>query len=163
VDLFEPGSGSRVHDFTPGVASSGLVWTVPIPDAALVVSQGGKRLDVDVRDLPVIDATPAEVPATVSFQMTWRGRGRARQLGQGTAVPPTDAAAFLGRFFRARARGTFSGAAGSFTFQSNPKRRARSIFAELGTEQTGALLAGAVRCGGCARSGPGDPGSQYGW
>jgi hypothetical protein len=162
VDLFEPGPGSRVHDFTPGVAPSGLVWTVPIPDDAIVVSTNGRRLDVDVHDVPVIDLTPAdEVPATVSFQMTWRGRGRVRQLGLGNTVAPTDQAAFLGRFFRARARGTFSGAAGSFTFQSNPRRRARSVFAELGTEQTGALLAGAVRCGACARSG--DPGSPYGW
>jgi len=163
VDLFERSSRSRVHDFTPGVAPSGLVWTAPIPDEAIVVSPDGRRLEVDARDIAVTDATPATVvPATVSFQMTWRGRGRPRALGQGTAVPPTDQAAFLGQFFRrARARGTFSGTAGSFTFQSNPKRRVRSTFAELGTEQTGALLAGAVRCGTCA--GSGDPGTPDGW
>jgi hypothetical protein len=122
---------------------------VPIADGAIVVSHGGRRLTVAVRDVPVIDAAPAETSATVSFQMTWQGRGAARRLGRGNAVAPTDAAAFLGRFFRAQARGTFSGAAGSFAFQSSPKRRARSIFAELGTEQTGALLAGAVRCAAC--------------
>ena len=150
MDLFEPGSGSRIHDFTGGIQPSGLVWTVPIADDAVVVSRGGRQLDVDVRDVTVTDATPAEIPATVSFQMTWRARGAARRLGRGNAVPTTDAAAFLGRFFRARAKGVFSGAAGSFTFQSNPKRRARSIFAELGTEQTGALLADAARCAACA-------------
>jgi hypothetical protein len=155
VDLFEPGSGSRAHDFTGGVQPSGLVWTVPIPDQAIVVTRGGKRLDVDVRDVAVVDATPAEMPATVSFRMTWRGHGRPRRLGRGSAVGPSDAAAFLGRFFRARATGTFSGAAGTFAFQSSARRPARSVFAELGTEQTGRLLAGQVRCARCAGSGPG--------
>ena len=45
-----------------------------------MVSDGGKRLDVDVRDVALIDSTgvpAADVPATVSFQMTWRGTGRA--------------------------------------------------------------------------------------
>jgi len=151
VDLFEPGSGSRVHDFTGGIAASGLVWTVPIPDGAVVASPDGKQLTADVHDVAVIDATPAaEVPATVSFQITWRGRGRARDRGRGAAVSPTDPAAFVGRFFRARARGTFSGTAGGFSFQSSTKRGATSLFAELGTEQTGALLPGAIRCAACA-------------
>jgi hypothetical protein len=150
VDLYEPGTGSRAHDFTGGVLPSGLVWTVPIPDDAIVVSHGGKRLDVEVHDVPVVDANPAEVPATVTFRMTWQGRGAGRKLGHGSSVPPTDPAAFAGRFFRALARGTFSGTSGAFMFQSSTTRRARSIFAELGTEQTGALLAGAVRCVACA-------------
>ena len=149
MDLYEPGSGSRAHDFTGGIQPSGLVWTVPIPDDAIVVSQGGKRLDVDVHDVAVVDAAPTEVPATVSFRVTWQGRGTAQPRGRGTAVPPMDAAAFVGRFFRTRARGTFSGASGAFTFQSSARRPARSVFAQLGTEQTGGLLAGAARCVAC--------------
>jgi len=125
------------------------VWTVPIPDASIVKSDDGRRLDVDVRDVAVIDATPAEIPATVSFQMTWGGVGRTRQLGSGSAVPPTDGAAFLGRLSRARFRGAFSGGTAGFTFQS--KRRLRTIFAEVGTEETGALLSVAVRCKPCSR------------
>jgi len=140
-----------VHDFTGGIAASGLVWTVPIPDGAVVASPDGKQLTVDVHDVAVIDATPAgEVPATVSFQITWRGRGRARDRGRGTAVSPTDPAAFVGRFFRARARGTFSATAGGFSFQSSSKRGATSLFAEVGTMQTGALLPGAIPCVACA-------------
>jgi len=145
-----------VHDFTGGVLPSGLVWTVPIADESIIISHGGRRLDVDVHDVQVFDAAPTEVPATVSFQMTWRGKGRARQLGRGTAVAPTDPAAFLGRFFRARVRGTFSGVSGAFTFQS--KRRLQNLFAEVGTEQTGALLAGAVRCDACGSGEPRAPG-----
>ena len=113
-------------------------------------------MDVDAHDIPVLDAQPAEVPATVSFQMTFRGKGKARHLGRGTAVAPTDAAAFLGRIFRARLRGTFSGVVGGFSFQS--KRRLQTLFAEVGTEQSGAFLTGAVRCDACGRPEPPDPG-----
>ena len=158
MDLFEPGSDSRIHDFTGGILPSGLFWTVPLPDESVIVSPDGKRLDVDVRDVAVIDTTrQGDIPAVVSFQITWKGRGKARTLGRGTAVEPTHAAAFLGQFFRARARGTFSGAAGDFTFQSSLKRRARSVWAELGVQQNGALLAGATRCDSCGRIPPGEP------
>lgn len=126
---------------------------MPVPVDAIVVSRNGRRMDVDAHDVPVLDAQPAEVPATVSFQMTFRGKGRARHLGQGTAVAPTDPAAFLGRFFRARVRGTFSGVVGGFTFRS--KRRLQTLFAEVGTEQSGAFLARAVRCDACGRPLPG--------
>jgi hypothetical protein len=130
------------------VLPSGLVWTVPISDASIVLGHDGRRLDIDVQAVSVIDAAPGPEAATVTMRMTWSGEGRARRLGRGTAVPPTDAAAFLGRFFRARVHGTFSGAAAGFAFQS--KRRLRTIFAEVGTEQTGALLAASARCNACA-------------
>ena len=127
---------------------------MPIPDESVVLSRGGKRLDVDVRDVAVIDSTgtPAvDVPATVSFRMTWRGIGKARRRGRGLAVDSGDPRAFLGRFYAAKARGTFSGTSGAFTFASDPKARMRTIFGVLGTEQTGALLPGAVRCDACGR------------
>jgi hypothetical protein len=140
---------------------SGLVWTVPIPDGAIVRSDDGRRLDVDVRDVPVIDATPAEIPATVTFRMSWRGRGPSRHLGRGSSVPATDPAAFIGRLFSARVRGTFAGASGSFAFQS--RRCLKTLFAEVGTEQSGALLSETVRCDACAGSGPAGPGLNGGW
>jgi hypothetical protein len=137
---------------------------VPIPDESIVLSRGGKQLDVDVRDVAVIDSTPAAtVPAIVSFQMTWRARGGARRRGRGLAVGAGDPRAFLGRFFAAKAQGTFSGTSGAFTFTSSPKPRARTIFAVLGTEQTGALLPGAVRCDACAHAQPVLPAPDDSW
>jgi len=131
-----------------------------------VVSDGGKRLDVDVRDVAVIDSTgvpAADVPATVSFQMTWHGTGRARRRGRGLAVGAADPQAFLGRLFSAKAQGTFSGTSGAFSFTSNPRPRARTIFAVLGTEQTGALLPGFTSCDACAHGQPPVPGSDQPW
>jgi len=127
----------------------------------VVTSRRGRRLDVSVHDLPVIDSTGAsagDVPAAVNFQMTWRATNAPRPAGKGTAVVPTDPEAFLGRLSRARARGTFSGTAGAFTFQSSPTPQ-RIIFGVLGTERSGALLPGVVACGACAAG----PGSQAPW
>lgn len=139
---------------------------MPIPDESIVVSAGGKRLDVDVRDVAVIDSTgvpAADVPATVSFQMTWRGSGRARQRGSGLAVGPDDPRAFLGRLFSARAQGTFSGVSGAFTFTSSPRPRAHTIFGVLGTEQTGTLLPGSASCDACAHVQQPVPGPAPAW
>jgi hypothetical protein len=137
-----------------------------VPDDAVVVSRGGRRLDLDVRDLPVVDSTgatrPVDLPATVSFKMTWRATGSARRRGQGAAVAPTDPSAFVGRFYRGRVQGTFSGTQGVFTFESKPKPL-RTIFAEFGAEQSGALLPGAARCKVCTPSPPTDPGPQAPW
>jgi hypothetical protein len=113
-----------------------------------VVSDGGKRLDVDVHDVAVIDSV-GNAPSTVSFQMSWHATGRARRRGSGRAVSPADQRAFLGRFFAAKAQGTFSGVSGAFSFMSDPTTRQRTIFGVLGTEQTGALLPGAAICDAC--------------
>jgi len=122
------------------------VWTVRIPDGALTVAPGGNVVTLDARDVAVVDqrAAPAgETPATVSFQMTWKGRGARRRLA---AASP----AFAGQFYRhARAQGTFSGAEEGFDFVSAMRGRARSTFAELGTEQNGSFLAATRLCPRC--------------
>ena len=42
MDLFEPGSGSQVHDYNGGIQPSGLFWIVELPDSAFRVSRDGK-------------------------------------------------------------------------------------------------------------------------
>ena len=121
------------------------MWTVRLPDGALTVAPRGNVVTVDARDLAVVDrAAPAgDTPATVSFQMTWKGRGGRRRLAAGSP-------AFAGQFFRhARAHGTFSGAEEGFGFASDARRRARSTFAELGTELNGLFLAAVTQCPRC--------------
>ena len=134
----------RAHDFTGGITPAGLVWTVRLPDAAVTVAPQGNLVTVDARDAAVVDDRPAgETPATVSFALTWKGGGGRRRLA---ATSP----AFTGQFFRhARARGTFSATEDGFGFASSVRRRARSLFAELGTEQNGSFFAAAVECAPC--------------
>ncbi len=126
---------------------------MPLPDGAVTSSTDGKILSVDVHDLAVID-TPGALPATVTFQITFKGRHGRRSLGRGARVPTTSAAAFKGRFFRTtKATGSFSGSEAAFTFASDPTPIPTSGFAELGTERNGSFLAAAARCGACSPAG----------
>jgi hypothetical protein len=120
------------------------VWTVRLPDDAVTVDGGGRLLTVDARDVAVTDTTRAgDVPATVSFRITWKGRGKLRRRAG-------NAPAFTGRFFRrARARGTFAAAEAGFSFASNARKLARSSFALLGTEENGVFLGAAATCARC--------------
>jgi hypothetical protein len=141
-----------LHDFNGGVAPSGLFWTVRLDDGAVVPSRNGRRLEIDARDVAVLDDTPTgRMSAVVSFEMRWKAAGGRRRLGRPRTALPPDPAAFSGRLFvGAHARGVFSGASGGFTFQSDPARPARSTFAELGNERNGLFLPAASRCRTCA-------------
>jgi hypothetical protein len=78
-----------VHDFEPGIADSGLFWTIAIPKPALDVDpkEGKARFRMD--DLRVPDygnflnavssvppgPDPASTPSRVSFDVKWDGKG----------------------------------------------------------------------------------------
>jgi hypothetical protein len=144
IDLFEPGSGAQVHDFSGGIPPSGLFWVVPLRDSAFFSFFKGQRARVRADDVPVIDTFqilgPNQIPATVSFEIEWEATGPAVQLGSGKSVPPTDPAAFLGEFAPAFARGSFSGQELGFSFQSNPGATSQRGYAELGPERNGVFL-----------------------
>jgi hypothetical protein len=94
--------------------------------------------------VPVLDQFqflgPNLVPATVSVEVHWQAISPTRSLGSGKTVPPTDPAAFLGQFARARAVGSFSGAELGFRFQSEPRVSSDRGYAELGHERNGVFL-----------------------
>jgi len=122
----------------------------------MTVSANGNTVVLDAQNVAVVDdrAAPApDLPSTVTIQMTWKGRRGQRKLGGSSP-------AFAGTFYRhAAARGIFAAAEEGFTFASNPHKRVRSQFAELGTEQNGILLTAAARCSRCGANGS-DPSHQ---
>jgi hypothetical protein len=144
IDLFEPGSGSQVHDNVGGILLSGLFWTVELPHGAFRMSPSGRRAILEARELPVIDtfqfANAFVVPATVSFKIEWEATGRPVQLGSGNTVPATDPAAFLGTFAPARSTGQFSGAELGFSFVSKRGASTDLGYAQIGTERNGVFL-----------------------
>jgi hypothetical protein len=144
VDLFEPGSGSQVHDFNGGIQPSGLFWIVEIDDDELRVSRDGRRAELRLNRESVVDSFtfggPSPVPATVSMNVKWEATGPFVSHGSGDAVSAADPAAFLGRFAKARSTGTFSGSELGFSFGSKGVATAGHTFAELGQERNGAFL-----------------------
>jgi hypothetical protein len=132
-----------VHDFNPGILSSGLFWVVQLPRDAFTVSHDGRRATLEAEDVCVLDSFqflgPNSVAASVSFKVRWQATGPPERRGSGTAVPATDPAAFLGRFAAARATGVFSGSEVGFSFAG--RGDTDDTFAELGPERNGVFLA----------------------
>jgi hypothetical protein len=131
-----------VHDFNPGILPSGLFWVVELPGDAFRVSHDGRRATLEARDVCVLDSFqflgPNSIAASVSFTVRWQATGPRERRGSGTAVPPTDPAAFLGRFAPARATGSFSGSEVGFSFTG--RGDTDGTFAELGPERNGVFL-----------------------
>jgi hypothetical protein len=117
---------------------------VELPGDAFRVSHDGRRATLEAQDVCVLDSFqflgPTNVAATVSFRVRWEAIGPRELRGRGSAVPPTDPAAFLGRFAPARATGSFSGSEVGFGFRSNPGADTDDTFAELGPERNGVFL-----------------------
>lgn len=113
-----------------------------LPDNALTVSHDGRRATLDAKDVCVLDSFtfggPTNVPASVSFKVRWEATGRFERRGRGLDVPPTDPAALLGRFARARSTGWFSGFQVGFSFKG--RGDTDRGYAQLGPERNGAFL-----------------------
>jgi hypothetical protein len=142
VDLFEPSSGSQVHDFNGGILASGLFWTLPVDD--LRFSDDGRKAVLDVEDVQVIDSfqflSGIGTPGSVSIHAEWRATGPTLDRGKDSTVSPTDPAAFSGHFAVARSTAVISGAEFGFRFRSNPGVSTAGTFAEVGTEQNGSFV-----------------------
>jgi len=156
----------QIHDFNGGVAPSGRFWTVPLPEDSVVLSPDGRNLTVVVQDLAlendILRPVARTVPATTSFRIEWKGKKARKRRGRGLKVAPTNPAAFLGRFRKAKATAIFSGAFEGFSFESDAASPAKSRFAIVGTERNGVFLSSPeVGCGTCGRlrrpSRAGDP------
>ena len=115
---------------------------VELPRDAFTVSHDGRRTSLEATNVCVLDSFtfggPTNVPASVSFKVRWEATGRFERRGKGSAVPPTDPAAFLGRFARARSTGSFSGFQVGFSFGGRGDS-ARG-YAQLGPERNGVFL-----------------------
>ena len=143
--MFDPGTGSQLHDFNGGILPSGLFWTLDIKKAAVDFKVDSRRALLHVRNLPVIDTFqffgPNDTPALVDFHVEWEATGPPVQRGLGTTVGPTEPQAFLGEFAPAVSTGSFSGEEMGFEFRSN---RGTSTspggYAQIGTERNGAFL-----------------------
>jgi hypothetical protein len=147
VDLFEPSSGSQLHDYNGGVLPSGLFWVIQLRRDDLWVDADARRATLRVRDRAVLDSFQFggtnSVPAMVSVHVTWQATGSAELRGEGTTVPTDDEAAFLGRLARARSTGSFEGSQLGFSFRSDSATTDRG-YAQVGRERNGRFLASGV-------------------
>jgi hypothetical protein len=135
----------QLHDLNGGVMPPpGLFWTYAVNPSQVSFSMSDRRAVLAVRGLAVIDTfqfgSPNDTPATVDFRVEWRATGPAVARGSGSAVPPTDPAAFLGQI--APAVSTFSCAAREFgfAFECHDGSSANGGYAQIGSERNGVFL-----------------------
>jgi len=143
VDLFQSGSDyfNQTHDFDPGIAASGLFWTIRVPDGALTIEGRTARLHVNATlvDTFFFLGPGPYANATASFDVTWVSSGKMTHFAPGS-LDPTDPTSFAGEFRDATAVGSFSGSNElGFSFTAT-HASSEEIFARMGTERNGSFL-----------------------
>lgn len=83
---------------------------------------------------------PRDTPVVLDITMEWDALDDPVNLGSGNTVPPTDPAAFLGSFARARSTAQFSARQLGFSFRSDPGVSSDLGYAEIGRERNGVFL-----------------------
>lgn len=140
--LFEPGSGSQVHDFNGGILASGPFWTQPADDGVRF-SREGRRVVLDVENVDVIDSVTfgsgSGRPGTVTMHIEWRADGPTLQHGSGGTVPPTGPAAFFGQLAVAESTAVITRSEFGFSFRANRDVNTTRTTAEIGRERNGNL------------------------
>jgi hypothetical protein len=143
VDLFDPSSGSQLHDLTPGILPNGLFWTAQLPPDAFDVHDDGRVARLRLRDQPLVDTFqfpgPLAIAAQVNLDVRWQAISAPIERGKGAEVEPTSPAAFIGHFAEASCTGKVTGLETGFSFKTG-ELTAAAFFAELGTERNGVFL-----------------------
>ena len=138
--MFDPAAvgdpTQQSHDFEPGIAPSGLFWTIPIAPWAIEVDprRGRARLRADRVPVPdyhdffnaigFIDPPIPPVPSHVSFDVRWPGNGDRQRIrdeqfhftgdyvSSATTISFTAANDHRGVIYRSDHRGQYNPAVG---------------------------------------------------
>ena len=82
------------HDWEPGIAQSGLFWTIPIPASAINVDPGSGQARLHATSLPLTDyhdffnavlgGGPTPIPSHATFDIHWSGNGDRTKIRDNT-------------------------------------------------------------------------------
>jgi len=134
---------TQVHDFEPGIAPSGLFWTVPIEPGAIKVDPVTGEARLRVQALKILDfhdiltalgliPGPAPLPSRVSFDVRWAGDGAPVDLHDATF-------GFMGHYVTGPATISFTATndAGDVVYSSDATGQSNPGTPAVGTEQNG--------------------------
>jgi len=127
-----------VHDFNPGIAESGLFWTIAIDRGAVRINLHEGTAALHVEDLEVEDygnvvnalQDGPSVEAEVSFDVNWSG-------GHGSSKVRNHDLRFRGEYIHDTATLVWSAEEHGFSFQADSLA---SGFAEIGHERNGVFF-----------------------
>lgn len=141
----------QVHDFSPGIGSTGLFWLVQVPDDAVQISDDGNTLTISLTDVPVVDQFSfpngagnnlgqAGVQATVSFHATYTKTAGTRRHVRPTSADPLSPFSWAGEMWDATNSGGFSAAYNDGSFSAHGTFSSSGNFGEMGTERNGSFV-----------------------
>ncbi|HEV8102576.1 MAG TPA: hypothetical protein VGP69_02460 [Gaiellaceae bacterium] len=135
-----------MHDFEPGIAPSGLFWTIPIEPGAIKVDPSTGEARLRVNALKVLDfhdilhalgliPGPDPVPSRVSFEVRWSGHGDPVELRDTTF-------GFMGHYVTGPATISFTASndAGDVVYSSDATGQSNVGTPAVGTEQNGVFF-----------------------
>lgn len=117
---------SQQHDWEPGIAPSGLFWTVPIDPWAIEVDPRSGRARLHARNVPITDyhdfinavfgGGPTPLSSHVSFDVRWSG-------GSGRQKIRDQTFDFTGNYVTGPTMVSFTASddGGDVTYRSDPK------------------------------------------
>jgi hypothetical protein len=134
-------SGHQIHDFNPGIAPSGLFWTIRIPDESVEVdledaTASMNLSEVEIRDfftIPNALMRGKSVHADASFNLQWSGVKKRVQTSDATNQ-------FAGSYIEDTATLAWSAEEEGFKFVSDPADTSTTLFAEIGHERNGVFF-----------------------
>jgi hypothetical protein len=132
------GLTSQVHDFNPGISSTGAFWTARIDRGSVRISLGNGSASLHVAELAVGDygnvvnalTGGPGVASTITFDVSWSG------VSERVTIRNADVD-FGGEYVRNSAELVWSAREPGFTFQSDTRG---SDFATLGHERNGVFF-----------------------
>ena len=131
----------QLDDMNPGITSTGLFWTMAIPEGSVEVNFGNGSAELRVEHVKIEDygtflnslfGGPSE-PATASFEIQWAGSSPRQHV-------VNTAGEMEGEFIRNTATMEWSATTPDYEFVSHPASTSSSLFAEIGHERNGVFF-----------------------
>jgi hypothetical protein len=132
---------NQIHDFNPGIAPSGLFWTIRIPDESVEVDLDDAEASMNLSDVEIEDyhdivnalQDGPSVHADVSFHVRWHGvKDRVHVRDKQNE--------FVGDFIEDTATCRWSAETEKFKFVSAPANTSTTVFAQIGRERNGVFF-----------------------
>jgi hypothetical protein len=132
---------NQIHDFNPGIAPSGLFWTIRIPNDSVEIDLDEAEASMDLSDLEIEDyhdivnalLRGPSVPADASFHVRWSGVKNRVKISDQTN-------GFTGNYIEDTATIHWSAREAGFKFVSDPANTSTTVFAEIGRERNGVFF-----------------------
>jgi hypothetical protein len=131
----------QLDDMNPGIASTGLFWTMAVPEGSVDVDFEKGRAELRVEHAKIEDfgtflnslfGGPSQ-PTTASFEVHWAGKSPRQHV-------VNAAGEMEGQFIRNAATMEWSATNEKYTFVSHPASTSSSSFAEIGFERNGVFF-----------------------